>query len=458
MEVYNEAESQYSPRLRIFSSCCNRHVRKSQLNGSHGEATNSDDVKRLDQAQNRRLERIEQKLSQMSLEKKKSTKKKNGKSKRPSSAPKTFRTFGASAAAPAIESFDAQKPIGTIQPDMVSAVAQVAPFRIPKGIASVLTNPRPSQKITARAIGSVTVANGSTLLGNFSPCVASDNGVTLVTASAMLPVYITSNGADATTCFTSATVGTSAANVTEGRLTTNTPYPAATLSGNDYNWRLVSSGIRVRNITAVINRAGVIRVLVDRHRNLYSYASIPTTPYATIANAIEANHKTVRHAMGATPDFEISVPHSLVADFAVADYTSGNGGWAQTVDTPGQQLWYGAGVGNIRYGGTTSVIKGGVGETWVLFANTTGATQALDFELIEHWEICGSAIETLHTPSASHAAAYDLLQNVTGHAHAHHSMTPSLPLHTLVKDAVKLEHNKSAVKDAGLVATALALI
>jgi len=174
MEVYNEAESQYSPRLRIFSSCCNRHVRKSQLNGSHGEATNSDDVKRLDQAQNRRLERIEQKLSQMSLEKKKSTKKKNGKSKRPSSAPKTFRTFGASAAAPAIESFDAQKPIGTIQPDMVSAVAQVAPFRIPKGIASVLTNPRPSQKITARAIGSVTVANGSTLLGNFSPCVASD--------------------------------------------------------------------------------------------------------------------------------------------------------------------------------------------------------------------------------------------------------------------------------------------
>ncbi len=459
---YVEAESAYSPRTFIVSSCCNRRPRlKSQLNGSHGEATNSDDVKGKDRKQDRRIASLEQRLRGLlrSKPKTKSGKRKSSNSKRPanrasgrSSGGLGTRAYGANAAAPAVDNFDQQVPIATTNPSIVSAVAQISPFRIPKGIAGILNNARPSQKITARALGTITIANASTLLMNVCPCVASDS----TTLSAAGMVCVTANLADATSQFTSTTVGAAPANTTVYPFQTNTPYSMSTLTGGDYHFRLVSTGIRFRNTTSLSARGGVLKYLVDTAGHLLNYGTANTATYQTILTAMDANHKTVRVALGSHPDVEIAVP---TPSGMLNNFNTASGNWNSVSDSSDEAYaWYGSGVGDVIIGGTTSTNLGGIGNTWIAFPNSSGNTQAFDVEIIEHWEISGSAIETLHTPSASHSGAADLLQSITSHAHSHHSMTPSLHFSTIIKDAAKLEHNKAAMQDAGMVATALAML
>ena len=115
------------------------------------------------------------------------------------------------------------------------------------------------------------------------------------------------------------------------------------------------------------------------------------------------------------------------------------------------------------YSGVTAKPIGSSGATyapgpvWVTIA-PPAAAQTYDIELIEHWEVAGSAIETLHTPSASHQAASDLVRSIAEHAHHSHAMNPHLKFSDVVKGAVQLEHNKEALRDAGVVASALAML
>ena len=87
-----------------------------------------------------------------------------------------------------------------------------------------------------------------------------------------------------------------------------------------------------------------------------------------------------------------------------------------------------------------------------------GTAQSYDFEIIEHWEVHGSSIETLHTPSSSHSLAAEAVSNLVKHAHHSHSQTPSLSLAGVAKGISFAEHHKTAIKDAGSVAVALAML
>lgn len=427
---YEEADSVYSPRVPIVSTCCNRVRVRSQLNGANGEATNKDDVRgerRVDKRQDKQLQRLLSRMQKLEV---------NRKSRKPKNKKTRTKSAKISSAQPkAIKQ----------EPTAVSVQAQVAPFDIPRGIASVLKGPRPSQKITSRALCSVIVTNGQNMLGFFSPCIASDTGY----YSGLVHCGSTTQMSAAPAVLTSGDAIVLWTGVSSFTLSTNTPYTAATLAGNDYRWRLVSYGLRIRNTTASMYRGGVIKYLVDTGANLMpADASTSQTFQATIT-AMDANHKTVRYNCASRPDIEIAVPHSQVADAAWHSIPS-------TDPASFGNLWYEAvSDGAKRAGGTLSTNYAAYGQLYISYINGTGQTQNFDLELIEHWEIAGSAIEILHTPSASHSGAYDLVSNIANHSHHQHSLAPHLTFKSVVKDAVKLEHNKAAMQDAGIAATAL---
>lgn len=331
-------------------------------------------------------------------------------------------------------------------PTQASVLAQVAPFNITRGVASVLKLPRPSQKITARAIGTILVTNGQNMLLALSPCVA--NNTTWCSAIAWCG-NSTQLGA-ATSTLVSTYVGTGWPSVTPTYFTTNTPYPAATLGDGSYNWRLVSSGIRIRNTTSVFNRGGVVKTFIDSTANVLPNEAATSYTFQSIINTLNANHKVVRYNSASVPDVEVCVPHCESTD----------GAWFSATSQDDPKLWYAAtaGSGGSIAGGTTSTYKGAFGPAYVFFENATGSSQSFDVEIVEHWEINGSSIEVLHTPSPSHANAYDLLHNVANSAIHQHSQSPHLSFHSIVKGAVKMEHNKAALQDASCVATALAML
>lgn len=380
-----------------------------------------------DKQQNKRLSRLESRLSSLSVKKSnaKRKSKKGGKRHRISKYAEPGAIVNASSLT------------------TNAVVAQIAPFRVPRASASLLTDALPSQKISARGLMSVSVANGSALLINVCPCIAND--ITKVSAYAL--TCPTANQSDATSCFTSSTVGNVPVNCTSATAITNTPYSTATLQGEDYKWRLVSNGARLRLTTPMINRGGVLKYLVDHPFSLMEYGTINYVVLSQLISAINSSHRTVRVSLSEKPEVEIAAPNMFEA-------------WTN-VDTNGTtaaRLWSGSGIANIRLGGTTSTAVGGLGPMWILMENTTGATQSFDMEIIEHWEVHGSVIEPLHTASASLHAAHELTKSIVAHAHSQHSTTPHLSFAQVVKGVAKLEHNKAAMQDVSAVAPALALL
>lgn len=324
-------------------------------------------------------------------------------------------------------SFEPDPPLQRATPIQASVLSQVAPFRVPRCMASVLTGSRPSQKITSRAIASATLATTGSLLFNISPCIASDY-------VSMVCIYYPAAGAG------QAWATALNANNTKLTATTNTPYSSSTLASGDYKWRLVSSGVRLRNTTAPVQRQGIVRYLVDYGHDLLDYSQLDSTTLTAIAGDIAANHKTVRVNSSTNPTIEI------------ATHTLRDGQWVGVGD-----------AGNMFYNRANSNLNSASGETFYsgpvwISVPPPSSTQTFDIELIEHWEIAGSAIETLHTPSPTHSMAAQTIRSIAEHAHHQHSMQPHVSFASVVKGAVKLEHNKEAMRDASIVGTALALL
>lgn len=407
--------------ISCTSSCCLPRRRCTTLNGANGEATNKDDVKgKVNTLQNKRLARLERELRALALAKRSKSSKRKGKKTRAIPKPRPPSTFGG---VPDIN-FEPDAPLQRATPVQASVLSQVAPFRVPRCMASILKGARPSQKITSRALASSVLTTSGSLLFNFSPCIASD-GVS------MMCIYYPTGGqaqnwADAL----------NAAN-TKLTATTNTPYTESVLTSGDYKWRLVSFGVRIRNTTAPVQRQGVVRYLVDYGYDLLPYSGLGTQTLAMIASDMSANHKTVRVNTSTNPTIEIAV------------HATRDGDWVGEGNS-----WY------CKQDGDLSTASGSTyytGPLWV-HVPAPSAQQTFDIEIIEHWEIAGSAIETLHTPSPTHGMAADTIRAIAEHSHHQHALQPHLSFSSVVKGAVKLEHNKEAMKDASIVGTALALL
>lgn len=332
--------------------------------------------------------------------------------------------------------------VNTSSPAATSIVAQIAPFRVPRGVASVLADALPSQKLSARGLLSISVSSGSSLLFNAQPCIFNDSTRT----SAFGFTCPSANLSDATSCITSATAAVHPANCIVYTALTNTPYSLATMQGNDYKFRLVSNGTRFRCTTPVVNRGGVLKYIVDETESIIKYSEAGSLPFSSIISAINASHRTIRVSLAERTEVDISAPNTSSQWAAIADGTQDAFGW------------FGSGLANIRVGGTSATAVGGVGPTWVLYENTSGQTQSFDIELIEHWEVHSPSIEPLHTASVSMHAAHQLTTALVSHAHSQHSSQPHLSFAQVVKGVAKMEHNKAAMQDVSALAPALALL
>lgn len=336
---------------------------------------------------------------------------------------------------PSTTSLDSQPPVSHKDPVVLSTVAQLAPFRVPRGVTNLLLNGRPSQKFTARALLSFQVTAGQEAVLYPCPTVASD----LVCKSME---YFMGTRASLDAAAFSAT--TTPAGVTVNAAVTNTPYTFATLGGGDYQWRLVSAGIRVRNTTAAVNRQGVLKWCVDHEHKLADYTSGSTTHGSLIA-AVDSSHRSVRRNMSTHPEADVVISGQL--------YTE-NVGWKsqQSTSAPESHMWP---LSQARYEMNSHYY--GVGTGVIVLPNTSVA-QNYDIELIEHWEVHGSGIETLHTPSGTHAGSAETVANIIKQAHHQHGLTPSMALHDVAKGVAYGEHHKAALKDAASVAMAVALL
>lgn len=421
--------------MTCLSSCCLPRV--SQINGANGEATGTDDLKNQDRKQNARLSKIENKIRSLTLSRKTKSAPKNN--KRRQVAPKVRSNNGQTVfpGIPAPSSMDNQPPIIHRDPTVISAVAQMAPFRIPRGVASLLSNSTPSQKFTARALLTLSVPSGQESIVHISPCVAADSN-----ACSM----ITFTGARAT--LNGATLATqNPAGITFTFTSTNTPYSASVLAGKDFKWRLVSSGIRIRNTTAAVNRQGILRFIVN-HEDHISLTG--TATHGGIISSLESNHRTVRRNMSSHPETDIVIGAGL--------FYNGEG-WYDTLSTAlldENSYWPVHGTSNPRlYGAGVSAIASG---TAFVALPDVGSAQSYDFEMIEHWEVTGLSIETLHTPSCSHPMMYETVNTIMKQSHHQHGLTPSMALHDVAKSVSFAEHHKAALKEAGGVAMALAML
>jgi len=387
-------------KTTCISSCCVPKVK--QINGAQGEATGTDDLRRPDRQQNRRLSKLEQKLASLSLKNKKTPKKKRRQPNTRRSRDNQNNPF------PGLP-----QPTPTATPTVIAhrdplvhnIVAQFNPFRVPRGVASGLTDARPSQKITSRGVMSVTVPASTIGLMCACPSIASD----AVCGSAR--IFMGTTAALATQLLSATSL---ASGVTSTYVVTNTPYTADQLAGKDFQWRLVSAGLRVRNVTAAVNRQGILQGFFDLEHTLFNYddGSVNLNQIVTL---LGSNHRTLRINMAGKPDTEFpmsSTAHSV-------NY------WNEQVAVPtptGNAISYYA-FGN--YLQNVAGYYGAWGGQYVVFPSV-GSAQSYEVELVEHWEVHGSTIETLHTPSASHTMAEEVVSSIIKQTHHQHSLTPEV--------------------------------
>lgn len=350
---------------------------------------------------------------------------------------------------PAVGPTSAQTVVAHRDPLVHNVVAQLNPFRVPRGIASGLIEAKPSQKFTARGVMSVTIpaSTGTTVIQGMllvSPCVASDNTAISARLLQGTGTALAGQMLNAATLF---------AGVTETVMITNTPYDALTLTGKDFTWRLVSAGLRIRNITAAVNRQGIMLGYLDHDQTLIQYVSggaVAANSVTAIINALNSNHRTVRINMASKPDMEFPISNAAV----IKPF---NNHWKEqqenaTPSANSQSFFDPCNVVMSLNGN-----YGGLGGAFYLFPSVASA-QSYEIELIEHWEVSGSKIETLHTPSATNALVAEAVSNIVKQSHHQHALTPEVALHDVARGVAYGEHHKSTLQQCASVAAALALL
>ncbi len=394
-------------------------------------------------------------LERLSLKKKnprrrKGPKKSGGKRKRGTRDPADGTDHVVTSRAAGVASAVLDHPaVARAEPLATAVAAQIAPFNVAKGLAKKLTDTRQSQAVTSRGATTFTVPSGQTALFFMGPSACSDP------AAQSFSVFVcpAANLNDATSTITSSSAGVNPANTVVTNISTNTPYAGAALSGGNMSARLVGAGLRIRNVSEALYRGGMLRYLMDSDGIFGSQRSATTTTYQGWIDNINATQTTVRK-------------HFSDASLVEILYPAHNCGWiSDSSDFSGyfdcrQGMKNATAVGSFssaettRVGGAASpnAMSSGPGIVGY-FTNSSSGAQNIDIEVVEHWEFHGSAITTLHTPGVPHINTQNLIDGMMEHVATNHSQNPHLHFKDVVKEGVKLSHNKAAVKDAELAAS-----
>lgn len=313
-------------------------------------------------------------------------------------------------------------------PMVQNVLAHIAPQKCLNGSVSGMYNAMPSQKFTSRGLVSLGVGNGETSLVFINPCVANESSrPSLVAYTGTI-----ANLGLASSTFTSSTVAVNPASVVMSQSVTNTPYASTLLDDGNYHWRCVSAFIRVRYQGAAQYQSGIIKYFDDIQGHILESGETGTVTAAAIINRIDAHTGTIRKSLNQDP----------TAEFVIAggDLREANQGiWTQGLN-PMSIDW-----SNQRIGGTTSTLVMGQPTSYMTITNSTGFGATLDVEMIEHWEVRGTAIEMLHTPSTAHDTTRSAVVAIANSARQHHAANPSISFGEAAKFVSKTLHNKAAM-------------
>lgn len=406
----------------VRNACCAANC-CTTLNGVNGEATNTDDVKtarRRDNRQDARINRLAAQVSRLVSLGSAGKKKKQQTKRRKTGGIKKNGTSSSI------------HPVVGSSPLKTAIMAQVQPRSIPRGVASVLTNVRPSQKFTSRGLSVVSVAAGTNFLGCIQPSIVSDR-----------PSIVCFTGPS--NVFTGSANSQTLASMTS--LTTNTPYTFTELSDNDYNWRLVSASLLFRVVSSALNRGGTLTYIVDTD---HDYSIDPAANLSLLQTEVSTDHSSVRKTLVDEASCEIIIPNINTNYIPNSGSMSENHDWCSTPNIH-------AGCESVALA-TSGILFAPRPVCVFSYLNNAANSITIDLELIEHWEISGRKIHSLHTPSVASAAAHSAITAMVNHSHKSHSLMPHLSFKNVVKDAMALSENKDVLKEAPTVLTTLAML
>lgn len=303
-------------------------------------------------------------------------------------------------------------------PVISSVSAILRPFDTPKGLASPLTDGRPSQKFMAKAQTQVTLATGQLMAFMVCPCVANDS------ASLSMAICV---GTAASGNFTTNATWVTTPGTVQG-LTTNTPYAAAVLASG-LEASNVGCGVKFTYEGTELNRGGTFRYIYDREGSYNDDGMIWSLSGATprtLVDFINSNPNSIRQSINVGACVEMNASHEEIAYREVADASN---------------VWFGI-DGNTSGGsvGPAATPTGNIGIKPILlgyYINPSSATISFHIDLVEHWSIAGPVVQTLQTDSYAHAPMAAHVSSVLASARQAHAGTPNVHHSTVTSTTVK---------------------
>lgn len=322
-----------------------------------------------------------------------------------------------------------------------SVVAHISPEKAQRGKVSGLNDPRSSQKISVKSLGTITINSGGDAMFMINPCVASDR------PSVVTYVGTPANMALPSSTFTSSTVGPAPASLAMYTSTSNTPYSAATLQ-NNFEWRHVGTSFKVSILSNQLYQGGVGRFLDDTRGDF-------------IADTFDATGKTMAVLLAELNSHPGTLRYNF-SENSVKSYTVSSGDHRYNMDGSWQAYpAYNAANGRFqeqKVGGTTSTVYSCQPAAYFAFSNSSPSALILEYETIEHWEVIGQEIAALHTESVGHLGVLSAVKQLCSQTREKHADNPKATFANVLKQLSKTVHNKAAMQGVeGVMGAALAL-
>jgi len=274
----------------------------------------------------------------------------------------------------------------------------------------------------AKAQTQISLASGQIFCFMACPNLASDS----VNASVVFAIGAATNASFATDgLWANATVGDLVGPFgTISRLTTNTPYPNATLA-TGYEYACTGSGIKFTYEGSELYRGGTLRYVYDKE----SSYNEPYTDWAS---------KTVNNLITFIDTSPNSIRQSLNKDNVVEINTSATRTEYYASNT-GYQTCFSAGSNDSALlGGTTKSTRFSLRPNLLgYYVNTSGNTISFHVDVVEHWSVSSPVIQSLQTPSYAHAAMATHVTAVMDNVRQMHAGKPNVHHASVANETVK---------------------
>lgn len=310
-------------------------------------------------------------------------------------------------------------------PIIANTQASLRPFDIPRGIASPLTDGRPSQKMSVRGQVVISIPTGCTMVFMCSPNISSD-----ATSRSVVIAVQTAFGVPMSGPFNNLIVGNNV--VAGGTLTyinTQTPYSGSYMSTNNIEYALTGAGLRFTYDGAELYRGGTFRYYHDLDADLTDgVANWTADGPADVIAKVDGSINSIRQSINNNNVVEIN---AYVAKVNGTAYTEA-GTAVNTAFSPD-----GDNQCNL-IGGTTATSYFGVGPMcYGYYTNSASTAVTFYAELVEHWSLHGGPIQALQTPSYANPTMAEHVATFLGTSRQAHSTQPNIHHTDVMRSTMK---------------------